>query len=594
MKNIENIREEEKVKTKKVLAGFTAAAIAASMITGCGAGAKTETAVSTEAETTAAEEKETTAAEEKETTAAEEKETTAAETVQDTEKRKERILTVSGNGDFGFPSVYTISPKGQGYMTLSYIFDTLMWKDESGLIPYLAEDYSVSEDGLTYTFQLRKGVSFTDGTPFTAEDVKFTFDYMKEHPYKWVSVSMVEEASVVDEHTVEIKLNKTYNPFLSDVAGSLPILPKHIWENVTEPETFTEPEAAISTGPFILENYDAAAGTYTFKANEDYFYGDVQIDKLVIANVSGGDSKEALLSGEIAAAPNISYKAAMSLKDSPEYTVLEGPGLSVTRLYFNFDEEAMAVKEIRQAMYHAVNLDEIVEKAYGGAGYPGSAGHVQPGTPWYNPDVRQYAYDVETAKKMLSEAGAADSNGDGILEYNGEEMSYTLTFTENDEKLAELLVSYMKAVGIELVPQSADDATVKAAISEGNFELAFNTNGSFGGDPVFLSRFATVGADGAPSVTGQGGTTWESEEYNRIYNESAVEQDDVKRHQQVNELQEIIAEELPCLTLYYKKAVAAYNNTIFDGFYYTPDGISIAVPFIMNKLVFVSGQWKAQ
>ena len=578
MKGIENIWEEEKVKTKKVLAGITAAAIAASMITGCGAGAKTETAVSTEAETTAAEEKET----------------TAAETVQDTEKSKERILTVSGNGDFGFPSVYTISPKGQGYMTLSYIFDTLMWKDESGLVPYLAEDYSVSEDGMTYTFQLRKGVSFTDGTPFTAEDVKFTFDYMKEHPYKWVSVSMVEEASVVDEHTVEIGLNKTYNPFLSDVAGSLPILPKHIWENVTEPETFTEPEAAISTGPFILENYDAAAGTYTFKANEDYFYGDVQIDKLVIANVSGGDSKEALLSGEIAAAPNISYKAAMSLKDSPEYTVLEGPGLSVTRLYFNFDEEAMAVKEIRQAMYHAVNLDEIVEKAYGGAGYVGSAGHVQPGTPWYNPDVRQYAYDVETAKKMLSEAGAADSNGDGILEYNGEEMSYTLTFTENDEKLAELLVSYMKAVGIELVPQSADDATVKAAISEGNFELAFNTNGSFGGDPVFLSRFATVGADGAPSVTGQGGKTWESEEYNKIYNESAVEQDDAKRHEQVNELQEIIAEELPCLTLYYKKAVAAYNNTIFDGFYYTPDGISIAVPFIMNKLVFVSGQWKAQ
>lgn len=578
MKGIENIWEEEKVKTKKVLAGITAAAIAASMITGCGAGAKTETAVSTEAETTAAEEKET----------------TAAETVQDTEKSKERILTVSGNGDFGFPSVYTISPKGQGYMTLSYIFDTLMWKDESGLVPYLAEDYSVSEDGMTYTFQLRKGVSFTDGTPFTAEDVKFTFDYMKEHPYKWVSVSMVEEASVVDEHTVEIRLNKTYNPFLSDVAGSLPILPKHIWENVTEPETFTEPEAAISTGPFILENYDAAAGTYTFKANEDYFYGDVQIDKLVIANVSGGDSKEALLSGEIAAAPNISYKAAMSLKDSPEYTVLEGPGLSVTRLYFNFDEEAMAVKEIRQAMYHAVNLDEIVEKAYGGAGYVGSAGHVQPGTPWYNPDVRQYAYDVETAKKMLSEAGAADSNGDGILEYNGEEMSYTLTFTENDEKLAELLVSYMKAVGIELVPQSTDDATVKAAISEGNFELAFNTNGSFGGDPVFLSRFATVGADGAPSVTGQGGKTWESEEYNKIYNESAVEQDDAKRHEQVNELQEIIAEELPCLTLYYKKAVAAYNNTIFDGFYYTPDGISIAVPFIMNKLVFVSGQWKAQ
>ncbi len=505
---------------------------------------------------------------------------------------EERVLTVSGNGDFGYPSVYTISSKGQGYMTLSYIFDTLMWKDENGLIPYLAESYSISEDSKTYTFNLREGIKFTDGEPFTAEDVKFTFDYMKEHPYQWVSVDMVKEARVVDDLTVEIELNEVYVPFLSDVAGSLPILPKHIWENVTEPETFNTPEATVSTGPFMLENYDSAAGTYTFKANPDYFYGEVQIDKLIIANVSGSDAKEALLSGEIDVAPNINYKAAESLKEDANFTVLEGPGLSVTRLYLNFGDSALATKEVRQAMYHAINLDEIVEKAYGGSGYPGSAGHVQPDTPWYNPDVKQYDYNVDTAKELLAQAGAVDSNGDGVLEFQGEPMSYTLKFSEGDEALAELLVSYLGAVGIEVSAQASDDATVKSAIADGDFELAFNTNGSFGGDPVFLSRFATEGVDGAPIVTGQGGVTWESDEYNRIYNESASELDENKRHELVDQLQEIIAEELPCLTLYYKESVAAYNNTVFNGFYYTPDGISIAIPFIMNKLVFVSGQWK--
>lgn len=511
----------------------------------------------------------------------------------DSREGEERVLTVSGNGDFGFPSVYSISSKGQGYMTLSYVFDTLMWKDETGLVPYLAESYTVSDDHLTYTFKLREGVTFTDGEPFTAEDVKFTFDYMKEHPYKWVSVSCVKEARVVDEHTVEVELNEIYVPFLSDVAGSLPILPKHIWENVTEPESFTSPEAAISTGPFILDNYDSAAGTYTFKANKDYFYGEVQIDKLVIANVKGADAKEALLSGEIDVAPNIAYKPAMSLKDQQNITVLEGPGLSVTRLYLNFRDKALATKEIRQAMYTAINRDEIVEKAYGGAGYPGSAGHVQPGTPWYTADIKEYSYSAETAKQMLADAGAKDTDGDGILEFDGKKMSYTMKFTEGDEALAELIVAYLKEVGIEVTAQSADDATVKTAISEGDFELAFNTNGSFGGDPVFLSRFATKGADGAPAVTGQGGTTWESEKYNRIYAESAKELDEAKRHDLVNQLQQIIAEDLPCLTLYYKKSVAAYDNTVYDGFYYTPDGISIAVPFIMNKLAFVSGQWKA-
>jgi len=486
--------------------------------------------------------------------------------------------------DVGYPSVYTVSKKGQGYVALQFIFDTLIWKDSKGEIPYLAERYEVSKDNKTYTFYLRKGVKFTDGEEFNAEDVKFTFDYTKEHPYHYASTSMVKETRIIDNYTVEIELSDVYVPFISDVAGCLPILPEHIWKDVTEPETFTAPEAVIATGPFKLESYDSAAGVYVFTKNENYFYGDVAVDKLIISNYD--DAREAFAAGELDVSATMGYKKAMSFKDDAKYKVIEGPGLWVSRLYFNFNEPAFNSKEVRQAIHYALNLDEIVDKVAGGAAIAGSAGHIQPDTPWYNPNVKQYPYDVEKAKALLKEAGAVDSNNDGIMEFNGKEMKYEAIFSDKDVQYAELVASYLKEIGIILEVKTFDDNTVKTLIGEGNFTIAVNGHGSFGGDPILLGRFASD-SDGAPQVTAQGGKVWHNEEYNKIFAESAKELNKEKRHELVNKLQEIIAEELPTITMYYSLNAAVYNPAVYDGYYYTPDGIGVAIPFPYNKLCFV-------
>ncbi len=111
---------------------------------------------------------------------------------------------------------------------------------------------------------MREGVKFSDGEDFTAKDVKFTFDYTKEHPYHYASTNMVKETRIVNDYIVEIELNDVYVPFITNVAGCLPILPEHIWKDVTEPEKFTSPEAVVATGPFKLETYDSATGVYVF------------------------------------------------------------------------------------------------------------------------------------------------------------------------------------------------------------------------------------------------------------------------------------------------------------------------------------------
>ena len=500
----------------------------------------------------------------------------------------ERVLRIDGMANSGYPSPFTSSAKGAGYVIVQYIFDTLVWKDENGFFNYLAEDYSVSEDNLVYTFKLREGVLWNDGKPFTAEDVKFSFDYYALHPYGWVSVDKVKEARVVDELTVEIELKDIYVPFIADIASNLPIIPKHVYENVEDPTTFTDPAAFTGTGPLMLESYSADTVIYTYVKNPNYFFGDVQIDRLIISMYD--DPKTALLNGDIDVATTANYKQAKSLEGEPNMTVLEGQSLWVCRLFFNFDDPALATKEVRQAFAYAIDRAELLQKAFKGAGLTGTAGFVHPDSNWYNPNIPAYDKNVDKAKELLATAGAVDSNGDGILEFQGKPMSYELMISANDEAMGEMLKAYMGAVGVELNVKAVDDNTVKQTYQEGNFQLIANGHGSFGGDPKYMAMLATNTA-GAAKITVQGGNRWKSEEYDTTFAASLKELDETKRGELVDKLQEIIAEEVPTLPLYYKSNAAAFNNSVFDGFYYTKDGISSGIPYLYNKIILATGTW---
>lgn len=294
--------------------GLMMAAVMAAGVTACGS-AGTEPTQTPAAETTAATEAAATAA----ATTAET--SPAAETSTAAEENEERVLRMDAMSNCGMPSPFLSSPKGSGYVVVQYVFDTLVWKDADGYMNLLAEDYRVADDNKTYTFTLRDGITWHDGEAFTAEDVKFSFDYYAEHEYGWVSVKPVKEVRVLDDKTVEIELNDVYVPFIADIAASLPILPKHVYEKVEDPASYQEKDAFVGTGPMMVESYDTESGVYTYVKNPDYYFGEVNIDRLILSPYE--DPKTALLNGEIDAATTTSYKQALSLKGTENINVLE-------------------------------------------------------------------------------------------------------------------------------------------------------------------------------------------------------------------------------------------------------------------------------
>lgn len=506
-------------------------------------------------------------------------------------EEQERVLRMDGD-NLGYPSVYTVSSRGRGYLLMSYIFDTLTWKDDNGVIPLLAKDWKVSDDKKVWTFNLEEGAKFTDGKPVTAEDVKFSYEYLIKHPHKWVYLNMIDEIKVVDDYTVQISLKSVYAPFLTDVAGNVPIMPKHIWESVDEPQKFNAPEAIIGSGPLMLESYDKDTGSYIYTANKDYFLGKPVIDKLILSPNS--KAKDSLVKGEIDAAQRIKYGEAMQLKEEDKFKVIEGPGFWVFRMYFNFKEPAFNVREFRQALYYSINRQEIVEKATRNSTSVGNPGHIHPDSEWYYPEIKEYDFSPDKAKELLDNVEMKDNDGDGIREYEGKNLEFELLVADDKVKEAEMVTKYLKDIGIKVNVKAMDWKSIDPIISEGKFQMALKGHGSFGGDPVLLARFASQDTNigSTPDITTQGGKNWSNEEFDKIFSKQLIELDKEKRYNQVGELQKIISEELPTLTLYYKKITFAYNQNKFDGWFFTKDGVSISVPTIQNKLVFIRGEWK--
>ncbi|MGF7056404.1 ABC transporter substrate-binding protein [Brassicibacter mesophilus] len=504
---------------------------------------------------------------------------------------QEKIIRMDGD-NLGYPSVYTVSSRGRGYLLMSFIFDTLTWKDDKGVVPLLAKEWKVSDDNKVWTFYLHENAEFTDGKSVTAEDVKFSYEYLIDHPHQWVYLNMIDKVDAVDEHTVKIYLKDVYAPFITDVAGNVPIMPKHIWENIEEPEKFNTPEAVIGSGPLMLESYDKNTGSYIYKANDKYFLGKPAIDKLILT--ANSNAKESLVNGEIDAAQQIKYGEAMELQKEGKFKVVEGPGFWVLRLYFNFDKPIFNNKDFRQALYYAINRPEIVEKATRNSTLAGNPGHIHPDSEWYYSGVKQYEFNPEKAKQILDDIDIKDNNENSIREYNGEDIKLEMLVPEDKVREAEMMKKYLEDIGIGLEVKAMDVKSVDPMIKDGKFDIALNGHGSFGGDPVLLARFASndVTMGSTPTITTQGGKSWSNEEFDTYFAMQLKELDNKKRYEQVAEMQKIIAEELPTLTIYYKKITFAYNQQKFDGWFFTKDGVAIAVPTIQNKLIFVNGEWK--
>ncbi|WHH58697.1 ABC transporter substrate-binding protein [Petroclostridium sp. X23] len=196
-------------------------------------------------------------------------------TEQNTESAKEDIVIRLAGGDTGLPNPFKHYARGPGISKMQLLYDSLIEKDERSTIPWLAESWETGADGTTYTFKLQSNVLWHDGQKMTAEDVKFTFEYYKDHPPVSNELMIngkyiIQSVEVLDEQTVRLTVDAPNATYFAKI-GFARILPKHIWEKVDDPVKFVGEGRTIGCGPYVMEEYNPQQGIYRFKAFDKYW-----------------------------------------------------------------------------------------------------------------------------------------------------------------------------------------------------------------------------------------------------------------------------------------------------------------------------------
>jgi peptide/nickel transport system substrate-binding protein len=488
--------------------------------------------------------------------------------------------------DVGFPTPFAFSTVGPGgVVRLSLIYDTLMWKDARGLIPWLATSWQVSPDGRTYTFTLHPDVRWQDGRPLSAADVRFTFEYYKQHPFRWVSVDRVTEIAAPDPRTVSISLAEPYAPFLSEIAGIVPVLPAHMWRDIQDPAQAQDPRAATGSGPYHLAAYSSATGEYLFRAYPGYFKGKPVFRELRYQVLPTEQQQLlAVQQGQVDVALTTDYAAAESLRTRPPLQMLQTEPLSIVRLLFNTRRPPFNDRQFRQAIAYALPRKDLASLVTHGPALPGGAGIVPPGTRWNNPAVTQYPYDPARAMVLLDRLGTR-MGVDGIRRTAAGTPLRVELLTDSSAPDAPLIQQMLRRVGVGVVLLPADPKTRSELVREGRFQMLLTAHIGVGGDPDFLRRWFAGEQANLLAV----GDTLDNDEFHRLAAQQVRTLDAAARRRMIFRMQEILADELPTLPLYYRRFYWIYNSAKLHPFA-TPGGLLDGIPLIENKLVFLRPQ----
>jgi peptide/nickel transport system substrate-binding protein len=340
----------------------------------------------------------------------------------------------------------------------SNMFDGLLARNtEMKIVPALAEKWTVSQDGKTITFTLRKGVKFQNGEPFDADVVKFSFDRLMRPDYKSQSQGpfkgILQEVKVLDPSTVALifsKPNPAILPYLVTTAGYFFAVPPKYIKEVGEDGFVKKP---IGTGPFQFVQWQKD-DRLTLQANPNYWGGKPKVDRLVFRVIpEAGTRVAALLAGEV------HIVSGLSPDDQPRIDSSNVAGTqrvqSTRRIYIQWNKDTKALQDVRvrQAINYAVDKAAIVKSLLGGNGFP-MASPVISFEFGANTDLKPYPYDPAKAKALLTQAGY----GSGLsLTLDSPTGRYT-----KDKEVAQAVAGYLEKVGIKMSVQVKEWATYMA------------------------------------------------------------------------------------------------------------------------------------
>ncbi len=474
--------------------------------------------------------------------------------------------------------------------------------------PELATSWEHSPDGKVWTFHLREGVKWQDGEDFTADDVVFTYRYIIDNDMSNFTsyTENIDTVEAVDPLTVKFVCSK---PKANMVQTTIPILPEHIWSKVNPKaasNSYPNKPPIVGTGPFQIVEWKR--GEYVRAvANKDYWRGAPKVDEVVWSLYKNQDTLAAdLKSGTIQAAWDIPQAQFKALEGDANLAAIGGVLNGFNHMGFNcytgkasLGNPVLTDVTFRHALQWAIDRQKVVDVGYFGHGEPATsiirAGYYKPPLDyhWQPAEGEVYTFDPERAKSELDTAGYKDTDGDGVREDKAgkpiELRLYARAQSATDQRVGKLITGWLQDVGLKIDFQIIDEGAMTDKIYNYKGDTYAPDYDLFlwywysDPDPNFLLSVLTTGQVGWWSDTG-----WSDKEYDRLYQQQQTTLDDQARKDLIWQMEQMVYEQSPYVTLTYPEWLESYNDTQWTGWVKTPagDGPVIYTQYNIDSYLF--------
>ena len=447
------------------------------------------------------------------------------------------------------------------------IFNSLVKKNEKfDYVPDLASDIKRADDGLSYTFTLRDGVTFHDGKPLTSADVKYTIDaVLASSSGKAASFfegsgeskkGLVTGVEAPDPRTVIIRLSRPWLGLLSNLVP-IGIVPKDSADSQK-----THP---LGSGPFKFVSHDTAQQTIALEANPNYWEGAPQIAALRVRVIEDGNALQAeLRSGSVTVAPiptNLTPDAIKSLEQDSKLQVMQFTGANIVYLGFNAQSPPLDNVKLRQAIAYAIDRETIIRDLL--LGQAKVAHSILPEESWAYSPGQKYAFDQARAKQLLDEAGFRDPDGDGPQMRFQKPIKFKISSSSvATRQYVDVIRDYLKKVGIPVEIETMETNTLLDQLRLGDFQMT--TSRWVGGnqDPIFLKDLFHSSEIPSQQRASRNRSRYKNPELDRILDEAVNTADREKALGLYRQAQEIASRDLPMLPLWYPANMVVANKTV--------------------------------
>lgn len=444
------------------------------------------------------------------------------------------------------------------------------------LLEYLPtkENGGISQDNLTYRYQLRKDAMWHDGQPVTSADVAFTYrlivnpDVPTESREGWDVIDGVETP---DDYTVVFHLKEPYPDFVGETFNNEAILPRHLLEDVPAKGFHTADyhRAPLGSGPFLFEEW-VPGSHITVRRNGAYYGGAPYLDEITFRFLPDDNSLlMQLQTGEIDIYDNANLSFLETFERMSNVTVRSTPTLMYEHIDFNLDNPILSDRRVRQAIAFATNRAEIVDHVYKGKATAALLDE-HPSSPYYSVKAAEAVrYDVDAARRLLREAGWVDSDGNGIADRNGEPLRLTISATAGNpdrEKTEVVLQQQYRKVGLDLQIKNYNASVLYASwedggiLKHGKFDIAMY---AWLSSPEPASKKSLYGADDIPPK-GQNNPRIRNAELTRLLEQGAREMDAHRRITIYRAASDILVEEAPVVPLFWYTTIDVCRSSIHN------------------------------